>query len=107
MKSVFDFNNYKAFLQHLEDHRSAVRRGFRSRLAEALACQNAYISQVLNGSANFSPEQGLKIANFLGINAGETRFFLVLIEHARAGTRELRDFYQRDLDEMRDRFLDV
>jgi uncharacterized protein (TIGR02147 family) len=107
MKYVFDFHDYKTFLHHHEQHRTSLQRGFRSRLAETLPCQNAYISQVMNGGANFSPEQGLKIAEFIKLNAAESRYFVVLIEHARAGTRELREFHQRDLDEMREKFLNL
>lgn len=107
MIHVFDFRDYKDYLKALEAQRAPVQRGFRTRLAESLDCQNAYISQILNGSANLSPEQGLKIAAFLSLNEDEARYFVILIEYARAGTRELKEFHRRDLDVLREKFLNV
>jgi hypothetical protein len=37
----------------------------------------------------------------------QARYFVVLIEQARAGTVELHEFFERDLNEMRERFLNL
>jgi uncharacterized protein (TIGR02147 family) len=105
--SVFDFHDYKVFLEALSAQRASLQRGFRSRLAEALDCQNAYISQVLNTHANFSLEQGFKISQFLQLTGKETRYFILLIEHARAGTADLRAYFETDLRELREKHLDI
>lgn len=105
MESVFEFDDYKSFLSATESSRAHFERGFRSRLAEALGCQNAYISTVLNKEAHFSLEQGLKICVFLGLAGDERKFFLALVEHARAGTPELRAHFADEISSLRKKHL--
>lgn len=105
--SVFEYSSYKSYLKALESQKSSFQKGFRSRLAETLSCQNAYVSQILNTHANFSLEQGLKIASFLRQSESETRYFVLLIEHARAGTVELKAYFKRDLDSLREKHLNI
>ncbi|MFN8789820.1 MAG: DUF4423 domain-containing protein [Bdellovibrionales bacterium] len=107
MVFVFEFSSYKSYLKALEQEQKPLVRGFRSRLAEVLECQNAYISQVLNTHTNFSLEQGLKVSLYLKLNELETRYFLLLIELARAGTPELREHFQKDLDQVRAKYLNI
>jgi uncharacterized protein (TIGR02147 family) len=88
---LFDHTDYKEYL------RSRVRergRGEKSRIAEALRCHLAYISQVLSGNAQFSLEQADALNTYLGHSDEEGEFFLLLVSHARAGTESLRKVYQ-------------
>jgi uncharacterized protein (TIGR02147 family) len=107
IKSVFDFKDYKAFLEHYELSRKSFERGFRSKLADHIGCQSGYISQVLNGSAQFSLEQGLKIAGFLSLDERAKKYFLLMIEIARAGTKELRAHFEAELEQLREDFLNI
>lgn len=107
MVNIFDFLDYKKFLNSLEEERSSYQRGFRSRIAEFLDCQNAYVSHVLNTHANFSLEQALKIAEFLKLNEVQSRFFVLLVEFERASTKELKELFKRDIQVYRDRYLDL
>ena len=102
MKKVFDFKDYKDFLRDFELSRKSFERGFRSKLAEAIQCQSAYISQVLSGSAHLSLEQTLKAARHLGLRENETKHFLLLVELARAGTRELKSYFESELQKDRE-----
>lgn len=107
MKSIFEFSEYKQFLGEVEASRASIQRGFRSRLAEAIGCQAPFITQVLNSSAHFSLEQAIRCARFVGLNAGEERFFLLMIQHSRAGNRELTQFFENEMQIMRDEYLDI
>lgn len=107
MKSVFEFDDYKSYLTAAADSRQHFERGFRSRLAEALGCQNAYVSNVLNKDAHFSLEQAFKIGLFLGLTGDERKFFLTLIEHARAGTSELRAHFAIEISDLRAKHLNL
>lgn len=107
MVKIFDYTDYKAYIKATEEERASLQRGFRSRLAEALECQNAYISQILNTHANFSLEQALKITTFLQLNEKETRYFVLLVEHSRAATPALQAYFQKDIDTLRSKFLDI
>ncbi len=103
----YEFSNYKSYLKAVERERSFFQKGFRSRLAEVLDCQNAYVTQVLNTDANFSLEQALKVSSFLDLGERETRYFLLLVEHARAGTKDLRLYFEKDLNLLRNEHLNI
>lgn len=107
MKLVFEFENYKEYLLHLEQQRSSFQKGFRTRLSEALGCRNTYISHVLNSDANFSLEQGLKVSQFLNLNRLEQKYFLFLIEYYRAGTTELKNYFLKELSDLREKNLNI
>jgi uncharacterized protein (TIGR02147 family) len=106
-KNVFEFQDYKQYLLHTEELRKSVMRGFRARLGEAARCNSPFVSQVMAGGAHFSLEQGLGISRYLALKPNETRYFLLLIEHNRAGTPDLRAYFKSQLDELKEKFLDI
>jgi uncharacterized protein (TIGR02147 family) len=85
-KSVFDYPDYKPYLSERILERG---RGERSRIAEALRCHLAYVSQVLNGSADFSLEQADLLNTYFNHSEDEAEFFLLLVSRARAGLPSL------------------
>lgn len=107
MKSAFDFDDYKSYLVAVEASRKSFERGFRSKLASFIGCQSGYISHVLNGTANLSLEQALLVSRFLNMNDQEEDYFLLLVEHLRAGTNELREHFDKKLAAVRDLHLNV
>jgi uncharacterized protein (TIGR02147 family) len=107
MKKCFEFDDYKVFLAEVEASRAQVQRGFRTKLAEGLGVQNAYVSKVLNGEAHFSLEQGVRLCEFLGLDGDERQYLIWLLEHARAGTKELKNFFRSLLNELREKHLNI
>lgn len=107
MENVFSYKDYKTYLKGIEKSRKAYERGFRSKLAEVLGCQSGYISHVLNGSAHLSLEQSMKAAQFLGLSTKERKYLLLLVEHARAGTHELKSHFENELKLLKDEHLNL
>jgi uncharacterized protein (TIGR02147 family) len=101
MQSIFEFSEYKIYLQALLSSRPKNGRGEKSRWAEALRCHTAYISQILNGNAHLSLEQAAQLSKYLGDQAAETHFFLLLVQNARAGTPMLREYFSAQIHEAR------
>lgn len=101
---LFDFNHYKDYLKfHLNDRSGRGGRGARAKLARAIGCQTAYVAQVLGGEkAQFSLEQGEAINDFWGHSEAEGHYFLVLIQHERAGSPKLRQRFARELQSIRE-----
>lgn len=91
---------YKDFLRDSLDARAETERGVRSRMAEAVNCHTAYVSQVLNGSAQFSLEQSELIARFFQLNKDETSYLLLLVQYDRAGTVTLKAHFKLQLKEL-------
>ncbi len=97
-KVVFDYINYKSYLNEKIINAPNKGRGLKLKLAKFLGCQTAYISQVLNQSVNFSLEQAIKVNQFWSHNKEESRFFLLLVQHERAGTQDLRLFLEEEMN---------
>jgi uncharacterized protein (TIGR02147 family) len=99
LKTVFDFRDYQSYLRSALPT-SGPSRGARTRLAEVLGCQNGFISLVLNGAAHFSTEHAMTVGKFLKHSEAEQDYFLLLICHARAGSKDLQIHYQKKIDEI-------
>jgi uncharacterized protein (TIGR02147 family) len=97
---VFDFDDYKAYLENYVRRLPSQGHGFRSRMAEACGCRVAYVSQVLNGDLHFSLEQAEGLNSLLGHSAEESDFFLLLIQFGRAGTPALRTRIQDQMNRL-------
>jgi uncharacterized protein (TIGR02147 family) len=106
-QNIYQFDGYKTFLVACEQESQRFHRGFRAKLAQAIGCNNAFVSQVLNKGAHFSLEQGIHIARHLALKEDEQNFFLLLIEYERAGIQELREHFQKQLSSMREKFLNI
>lgn len=98
--TIFEYTDYKKFLQEHIHNQPYRGRGLRLKLAQYLNCQTAYISQVLNKYTHFSMEQSLKVAEFFELNASEREFFLLLVQMARAGTKELENFHRNQIEDI-------
>lgn len=99
-KQIFDFLNYKAYLKEVGKNKIYGGRGFRSRLAAALRCQSAYISQVLNGNADFSLEQAELVNGLLNHNKNEAHFFILLVQYTRAGSTSLKNYFHAQIQKV-------
>lgn len=101
MEPIFASRSYKKYLCDLIASHSNNGRGIRKQLAQSIGCQVAYITHVLSGEAHFSPEQAEASARFFHFGARETKYFMLLLAHNRAGTVYLQKYYERQLEEQR------
>ncbi len=95
---IFRFLDYRKYLKEEIAYRDGKSRGFRSRLADQAGFQRTFLSQVLNGTANFNLEHGEAVSQVLGHTNEEADFFMLLILHARSGTQALRDRIQAKIN---------
>ena len=99
-KTIFEFTHYKPYLRlRIGDYRQ--RRGQRTALAKALGCQPTFVTQVLNGDVHFSLEQADRLNRFLGHSDEEGDFFILLVQHERAGTKELEKYFDKKIQAQR------
>lgn len=96
---VFDYQDYREFLTEALGGKSK-RTGQRGALARHLNCQTAFLSQVLHGTANLTLEQAFKVNQFLGHEPVSAEYFLLLVQKDRAGTQELKKYFQQKLNEL-------
>lgn len=91
----YDFDDYKDFVN---TRFAAAARGEKQRLAKYIGCQDSYVSLVLAGDRHFSPEQAEATARYLHLDDDETEFFLLLVSLARASTKSLRSYWNRQIE---------
>lgn len=99
MKTIFNFKNYKDYLLSLSGTKNR-RSGFKSALAKAANCNNTYVSQVLSGTSNFSPEQAEQINHLLNHTPDESHYFLLLVQIERAGTLALKKYFKKQIEDL-------
>jgi len=99
--SIYNFDNYKAYLSEIITQLAANDRSFRRRLCEHVQCQSSYLPQVLNGNPDFTLEQSMRLNQFLLHDKAESRFFICLVEKSRAGSSELRQYFDEQLAELK------
>ncbi len=91
-KNVFDFTQHASYLDfRLTD--PALKRGAKSRFAEALRIQPAFLSQVLAEKYPLSLEQADLANQFFDHSRDEAEFFLMLVGRDRAGTDSLKKYF--------------
>lgn len=100
--AVFDHEDYKSYLSGRFSTQGS-NRGLRAKLATKLSCQSAFISQVLNSHTHFSLEHAVIVDEFLEHSPDESEYFMLLIHHGRAGTKGLKNYYRKQLDQLRKR----
>ncbi len=106
-KTIFEYDDYKAFTIGRIDSSSKAGRGMRAKIADALGCQVAYVSHVLAGDRHFSLEQGEALGRFFELRSEEMEFLLDLIECNRAGTAALRKILFQRLERNRLKHLQL
>ena len=70
-------------------------------MADAIGCQTPFITHVLTGEYHLSPEQAEACGRWLGLGEMDKEYFVTLVQRARAGTKELEDFYARQIAKIR------
>ncbi len=96
--SVYDYSHYRAYLNARLSKQGS--RGARSQLALKTQTRPAFITQVLSGVTNLSPEHIPPTNEFLGHSEEESHFFFLLVLHARAGSGALEKYYQKQIQEI-------
>ncbi len=97
---IFSFSHYRDYILAWvgPNHQ---RRGVKTKLAQALRCQPPLISQVLRGDLDLSLEQGEAANRFFNHSPQESRFFILLLLSARAGTQELKQHFESQISEIK------
>ncbi len=99
MIDLFQYNDYKEFLNDKLDELDNGGRGSRSALSRSIGCHTAYTAQVLRGEAQFSNEQAEGINDFLGHTDEQGDYFLLLVQLGKAGSIKLQNRLLRQIQQ--------
>lgn len=90
MISIFDYLNYREFLKDWIKSKSNSTKGLQSKLASSARISSTFMSRILSGDKQLTPEQGLEMALFIGLTDKEIDYLLLLLEIGRAGSEKLK-----------------
>jgi uncharacterized protein (TIGR02147 family) len=96
MKGLLKYRDYRDFLNNYIESLPKKGRGFKKNLARHLYCQTTHISQVLGKRTNFTLEQGVRAAEFIHLTSDEKKFFMILLNLARSGSKDLEAFFEEE-----------
>ena len=95
--SIYEYKSYKQLVLDWIDKTPNHGRGQRKLIAEAIGCQNPFITHVLSGDYHFSPEQAESCARYMGLNDADTEFFILLVLKERSGTKALENLFGKQI----------
>lgn len=98
---IYEFREYKPFLNQFIAQFPKRGRGQARRLADHLGVSSVVISQILSGPRDFSPEQALQVAAYYGFDEAATEYFYLMVQKARAGHHKLKEYLEKKLVKMR------
>lgn len=93
--------DYRSFLRQVVQE-EGQERGYRKRMADQAGCQAAYLSQVLKGSVDLTPEQADRLAVFWELDDAMSEIFLTLVLLGRAGSPGLRERLRTKLEALKE-----
>ena len=105
--TIFDFHEYKPFLAKLIHSFPKNGRGQARKLAEHLNVNSVVISQILAGDRHFTPEHAIQVAVYFGLDERSTDYFVLLVQQARAGSKELEKHFEKKLAAIRREALNL
>lgn len=103
---IFQKSHYTDILKENLKMNSHIR-GYQSRLAEAAGVHNSYISRVMNEQAHLTPDQAALLCSFWRFSTDETDYFVALVNLARAGSKELKTIFKRQIEDLKKKHEDL
>lgn len=106
MDRIFQFSSYRDFLRSKVGKKGA-RSGAKSQAAQAMMVHPAFLSRVMAGKADLSGEQTESLCRHFGLDAGEAKFFHLLVQNERAGTKDLRDRLREEIKTLKSEYQEI
>ncbi len=98
MASIYDYLDYQDYLNAWIIDQAKGGHGVRRKMADHLACQSAFISQVLHKTAHLSVEHGYKLNTFLNHTQDEAEYFMQLLLYQKSGSKDLQAYFKAKID---------
>lgn len=95
---VFEFKDYKKYVNDWIKEQPKSGRGQIRKMADHLRVSTTLLSQVLKGEKHFSLETAAELTDYLGLNDKECEYFILLIEHQRAGAFKLKQILSKKIE---------
>lgn len=105
--NFFKVEEYRVIIENFLKSKPHQGYGEISKIGKFLKVNPTLVSQVMSGTRDFTCEQGIDLANYLGLSETEAEYFLLLIQRARAGNPRLRKHFDQKLEGLRIQSKDI
>lgn len=99
--SVFEYTNYKEYVDSKIRSSDKGGHGVRSKLADYVGSTSSYLSQVLNSKPHLTLEQSEEVNRFFEHTELESHYFLLLVQYNKAGTHNLKNHFRKQIEFIR------
>lgn len=99
--NVFEHNDYKACINQWIREQKRGGHGQLRQMALYLRVNSVVMSQIFRGQRDLNMEQALGVAKYVGLTEMERDFFLLLVQRARAGTHDLKQVFEQQIEALR------
>ncbi len=103
MVKIYHFNAYKEYVNSWIEQQPNKGHGEYRRLALALNISTTMISQIFKGDKDISMELACELTEYLHLSDDESDFFLLLVEHSKAGSYKLKARIQRQIKDRQEK----
>lgn len=101
--NIYEFRDYKAFLNDYLETLPKKGRGEYRKWALKLGVSTTLISQIFKGEKNLNLEMASDLADHLGLSPEETEYLFLLVEFARAGSERLKQKLEKRIKGLQER----
>lgn len=96
---VYSYSSYKEFLKgYIKENR---QKGLISQMAGICGCDRTYLSQVLNGKADLTPDHLIRFCESLNLDEHESRYLLMVLLRDRSSNTVARKTWAERIDKIR------
>lgn len=89
MITIYQYQDYKIFINDWIKSRTKGGHGELRKMAEYLRISTTMVSQIFRGEKHLSLETACELTEFLALSEEESEYFLLLVDYNRAGSAKL------------------
>lgn len=104
---IYGFIDYKKFVLSLLKEGPKKGRGGLKKMAEHLRVNSVVMSQIFNGDRDLNLEQTYELCEYFGFTELEKKYFVLMVELARAGSHKLQNFFKAQLEEIKSQSQEI
>lgn len=105
--NIYEFRDYRSVIADWMKTQPKAGRGSGRRIAQYLGVSTVLVSQVISGKREFSLEQALRLADLLGLSSDERDYFFLLVNHEKAGSKQLTDYFAAQIKDVQEKRRDL
>lgn len=101
MVSIFDYEDYRQFLEARIQEMPKRGYGQLTLLAKHLSVHTTLVSQILKGRKDLTTDQAATAIDFLGLTELEAEYFILLVQMKRAGNNAAKRIYSKQIERLK------